>query len=124
MCKLSTKCAKVSHIVDAMINGDVALVVNTVEGAREVEESKDIRSTALAQRIPYFTTMPGASAAAGDSGAAGADPCDPVCKTIWHKVRDAFLNANAGKKVSFFLERSQQLPPDRSTARCQLNVCR
>ena len=52
------------HCVDAMINGDVALVVNTVEGAREVEESKDIRSTALAQRIPYFTTMPGASAAA------------------------------------------------------------
>ena len=52
------------HCVDAMINGDVALVVNTVEGAREVEESKDIRSTALAQRIPYFTTMPGANAAA------------------------------------------------------------
>jgi len=52
------------HCVDAMINGDVALVVNTVEGAREVEESKGIRSTALAKRIPYSTTMPGASAVA------------------------------------------------------------
>ena len=71
------------HCVDAMINGDVALVVNTVEGAREVEESKDIRSTALAQRIPYFTTMPGARSGPGDSGAAGADPCDPESARLY-----------------------------------------
>lgn len=45
------------HIVDAMINGDVALVFNTTEGAQSLKDSASIRKTALAQRIPYFTTL-------------------------------------------------------------------
>jgi carbamoyl-phosphate synthase large subunit len=51
------------HIVDLMKNGDVHLVFNTTQGARALADSKDIRRTALMNRIPYFTTLAGALAA-------------------------------------------------------------
>jgi carbamoyl-phosphate synthase large subunit len=50
------------HIVDAMKNGDVALVFNTTEGAKALADSKDIRRTALLHHIPYYTTLAGAVA--------------------------------------------------------------
>ncbi|MGF1543631.1 MAG: carbamoyl-phosphate synthase large subunit [Parvularculaceae bacterium] len=50
------------HIVDAMKNGEIQLVFNTVEGAQSVKDSRSIRTTALAQRIPCVTTAPGARA--------------------------------------------------------------
>jgi carbamoyl-phosphate synthase large subunit len=51
------------HIVDLMKNGDVQLVFNTTEGAKSLSDSKDIRRTALLNRIPYYTTRAGAQAA-------------------------------------------------------------
>jgi carbamoyl-phosphate synthase large subunit len=45
------------HIVDAMINGDVQLVFNTTEGAASLSDSASIRRTAVARKIPYFTTL-------------------------------------------------------------------
>ncbi len=51
------------HIVDMMKNGDVQLVFNTTEGAKALQDSKDIRRTALMNRIPYYTTLAGALAA-------------------------------------------------------------
>jgi carbamoyl-phosphate synthase large subunit len=51
------------HIVDLMKNDDVQLVFNTTEGARALADSKDIRRTALMNRIPYYTTLAGALAA-------------------------------------------------------------
>ena len=51
------------HIVDAMKNGDVQLVVNTTEGEQSLADSKSIRRTALVMKIPYYTTMAGAEAA-------------------------------------------------------------
>ena len=51
------------HIVDAMKNGDVQLVVNTTEGEQSLADSKSIRRTALVIKIPYYTTMAGAEAA-------------------------------------------------------------
>jgi carbamoyl-phosphate synthase large subunit len=53
------------HIVDAMKNGDVDLVFNTTEGAKALADSKDIRRTALLNRIPYCTTLAGAIAVTG-----------------------------------------------------------
>jgi carbamoyl-phosphate synthase large subunit len=50
------------HIVDAMINGEIALVINTTEGARAISDSLSIRQTALMHKIPYTTTISGASA--------------------------------------------------------------
>ncbi len=50
------------HIVDAIKNGDVQLVINTTEGAKALEDSKDIRRSALLQHVPYYTTLAGAAA--------------------------------------------------------------
>jgi carbamoyl-phosphate synthase large subunit len=50
------------HIVDMMKNGEVHLVFNTTEGSKALADSKDIRRTALLNRIPYYTTLAGAVA--------------------------------------------------------------
>ncbi len=52
------------HIVDAMINGEVDLLMNTTaEGAQTLKDSFSLRRTALMQGIPHYTTIPGARAA-------------------------------------------------------------
>jgi carbamoyl-phosphate synthase large subunit len=51
------------HIVDTMKNDEIALVINTTEGAQAMADSFEIRRTALVNSIPYFTTMAGAGAA-------------------------------------------------------------
>ena len=51
------------HIVDAMKNGEIALVFNTTDGAQALADSASIRRTALQMKIPYYTTMAGAAAA-------------------------------------------------------------
>ena len=51
------------NIVDRMKNGDIAMVLNTTEGAQAIADSRDIRSVALYDKIPYFTTAAGAIAA-------------------------------------------------------------
>ncbi len=48
------------HIVDALKNGEVQLVFNTTEGAQSIKDSRSIRTTALAQKIPCITTAMGA----------------------------------------------------------------
>ena len=50
-------------IVDRLKNGDVALVMNTTEGAQSVSDSRGIRSVALSDKIPYFTTAAASIAA-------------------------------------------------------------
>jgi len=65
----STSVAKVTdgarpHIVDRLLSGDVALIVNTTEGAQAIADSKSIRQAALVHAIPYFTTSAGGLAAA------------------------------------------------------------
>jgi len=65
----STSVAKVTdgarpHIVDRLLSGDVALIVNTTEGAQAIADSKSIRQAALVHAIPYFTTIAGGLAAA------------------------------------------------------------
>lgn len=52
------------HIVDAMLNGEIAMIVNTSDTAENRAASFTTRRTALLQRIPYFTTVSGALAAA------------------------------------------------------------
>jgi carbamoyl-phosphate synthase large subunit len=51
------------HIVDAMKNGGIQLVINTTDGQKSISDSRDIRRTALMGKIPYYTTIPGANAA-------------------------------------------------------------
>jgi carbamoyl-phosphate synthase large subunit len=52
------------HIVDAIKNGDVQLVFNTTEGAQALSDSRSLRRAALLQKVPYYTTLAGAIAAA------------------------------------------------------------
>jgi carbamoyl-phosphate synthase large subunit len=53
------------HIVDMMVNGEIALVVNTVEEKRSaIQDSYVIRRAALNGQIPTYTTIAGSRAAA------------------------------------------------------------
>ncbi|MGB1088579.1 MAG: carbamoyl-phosphate synthase large subunit, partial [Alphaproteobacteria bacterium] len=53
------------HILDAITNGDIQLVFNTTEGAQAIADSHSLRRAALTNKIPYYTTVAGARAAAG-----------------------------------------------------------
>ena len=59
----STKINKVlegrPHVVDAIKNGEIQLVLNTTETRSSQSDSKPIRQTALMQKVPYYTTLPG-----------------------------------------------------------------
>ena len=52
------------HIVDAIKNGGVQLVFNTTEGAAALADSRSMRNAALLHKVPYYTTLSGAVAAA------------------------------------------------------------
>jgi carbamoyl-phosphate synthase large subunit len=52
------------HIVDAIKNGEVQLVFNTTEGAQALSDSRSLRRAALLHKVPYYTTLAGAIAAA------------------------------------------------------------
>jgi len=53
------------HIVDMIKNGEVALIVNTVDERRaSIQDSYSIRHEALKAHVPLYTTLAGARAAA------------------------------------------------------------
>jgi len=50
------------NIVDAIINKQVDLIINTVVGKQSIVDSFSIRRTAVDRQVPYVTTMRGAAA--------------------------------------------------------------
>lgn len=52
------------HIVDAITNGEVQLVFNTTDGPQALADSRSLRRAALLHKVPYYTTLSGAVAAA------------------------------------------------------------
>ncbi len=44
------------HIVDKIIDGEIALIFNTTEGWQSLKDSQSIRASALNSKVPYFTT--------------------------------------------------------------------
>jgi carbamoyl-phosphate synthase large subunit len=52
------------HVVDAIKNGEIALVFNTTDGAGAMSDSRSLRRAALVSKVPYYTTVAGAVAAA------------------------------------------------------------
>ena len=52
------------HIVDKIIDRDIALIFNTTEGWQSLMDSKSIRQAALAGKVPYYTTAAASVAAA------------------------------------------------------------
>ena len=53
------------HVVDAIVNDEIALVFNTTLGNQAVKDSYSIRRKTLLAGIPYFTTAAAAAAATG-----------------------------------------------------------
>ncbi len=52
------------HVVDLLIDGEVALIFNTTEGWQSLKDSQSIRRSALEYKIPYYTTAAASVAAA------------------------------------------------------------
>jgi len=52
------------HCEDAIRNRQVQLVFNTTDGQKALSDSKSLRRATLMQKVPYYTTMAGAAAAA------------------------------------------------------------
>jgi carbamoyl-phosphate synthase large subunit len=62
------------HVVDAIKNGEIQLVFNTTEGKQALVDSRSLRRAALLHKVPYYTTLAGAVAAAqGIKAYAGGD---------------------------------------------------
>ena len=57
------------HIVDKISDGAVQLIFNTTEGWQSLKDSASIRRSALAGKVPYFTTASASVAAAAAIGA-------------------------------------------------------
>ncbi len=53
-----------AHIVDRIQDGAIDIIFNSTEGWQSLKDSSSIRASALAQKIPYFTTAPASVAAA------------------------------------------------------------
>ncbi|HEX3773090.1 MAG TPA: ATP-grasp domain-containing protein, partial [Polyangiaceae bacterium] len=51
------------HVVDAIRDARVQLVINTTQGAKAIADSYSIRRNALLANVPYFTTMSAGTAA-------------------------------------------------------------
>ena len=64
----ATRTNKVSegrpNAADIVRNGGVQLMFNTTEGAQSIIDSKPLRRAALLRKVPYYTTLAGAVAAA------------------------------------------------------------
>ena len=52
------------HIEDAIRNRQVQIVFNTTDSQKAVSDSKSLRRAALMQKVPYYTTLAGATAVA------------------------------------------------------------
>jgi carbamoyl-phosphate synthase large subunit len=53
------------HIVDKIVDGQIALVINTTFGKQEIADSFSIRRESLMHSVPYFTTVQAARMAVG-----------------------------------------------------------
>jgi carbamoyl-phosphate synthase large subunit len=51
------------HAIDLMVNGEIQLLINTPLGKASQHDDYALRQAAIAHRIPYTTTLSGASAA-------------------------------------------------------------
>jgi carbamoyl-phosphate synthase large subunit len=51
------------HIVDRIVDGEIALIFNTTEGWQSLKDSQSIRMAALKAKVPYFTTAAASAAA-------------------------------------------------------------
>ena len=68
------------NIVDAIMNGEIQLVVNTPSGKLSQYDDSYIRKTAIKYKLPYITTL--AAAMAAVKGIAEYRQCEPGVKSL------------------------------------------
>ncbi|WP_419827619.1 carbamoyl-phosphate synthase large subunit [Sphingomonas sp.] len=64
------------HIVDRIKDGAIDLIFNTTEGWQSLKDSREIRVSAVAKRVPYYTTAAASVAAAHAIAAARLRPLE------------------------------------------------
>ena len=74
------------HIVDAMKDGLINLVINTTLGAQAIKDSFAIRQTALTMKIPYTTTIAASLATAKAISAATQDGLEVTPLQAYNKT--------------------------------------
>jgi carbamoyl-phosphate synthase large subunit len=79
------------HIVDAIKNGEVQLVINTTEGAQALSDSRSLRREALQRKVPYFTTLAPILASARGSRVSLRRPA--TCRSSGARTHDAAIKA-------------------------------
>jgi carbamoyl-phosphate synthase large subunit len=75
------------NVVDALKNGAIQLVLNTTESKASESDSKPIRQTALLQRVPHYTTLPGILAVTKAIAAQKAGTLDVKPLQAYHPPR-------------------------------------
>jgi carbamoyl-phosphate synthase large subunit len=68
------------HIADAVVDGEIQLVINTPRGKASKADDSHIRKTAIRYKVPYITTV--AAAAAAVKGIAACREGKPDVKSI------------------------------------------
>src|SRR5258708_38411775 len=76
------------HVVDAIRNKTISLVVNSTQGGKAVRDSYSMRRHTLLANIPYFTTMSAALAVVQALEAERDETDAGVCSLQeWHQAR-------------------------------------
>ena len=88
------------HIVDAIKNGGVQLVFNTTEGATALADSVSLRRAALLHKVPYYTTLSGAVAAAQGIKAYLGGDLEVRALQSYFGVSTDFRGSNSGERRS------------------------
>lgn len=81
------------HGVDLILNGEVQLLVNTPLGKHAQVDDEKLRQAAIANRVPYTTTLTAANAAV--EAIAARRRREPGVRSLqeWHAIRDASRSA-------------------------------
>jgi carbamoyl-phosphate synthase large subunit len=87
------------HGIDLIVNGQVQLLINTPLGKHAQQDDYALRQAAIARRVPYTTTLSGASAAC--DAVLSLRSREPWVRSLqeWHELLRADHAANAGAAV-------------------------
>ena len=72
------------HIVDFIIDGKIALVINTPKGAKAASDSSKLRRATVQHFVPYYTTVAATKAAVRAIEALRAGPMAPKSLQEYH----------------------------------------
>jgi carbamoyl-phosphate synthase large subunit len=77
------------HVVDRLRDGEIAMVINTTQGAQAIRDSYSLRRATLMAGVPYFTTIAAATAAVSAIEARRESPLTVCSLQEYHRPRRA-----------------------------------